>query len=65
MIQCALIASRYNEYLRAYYQRLAQRRGTGKAIVALARKFLGIIYKTLKNGWIFEDFPRFILTRAA
>jgi transposase len=65
LIQCALIASRYNGYLRAYYQRLAQRRGTGKAIVALARKFLGIIYKTLKNGWIFEDFPKFILARAA
>jgi hypothetical protein len=25
------------------------RRGTGKAIVALARKFLGIIYRTLKH----------------
>ncbi len=33
----------------------------GKAIIALARKFLGIIYKTLKNNWIFKDFPRFVL----
>jgi len=37
------------------------RRGTGKAIIALSRKFLGIIYKTLKYDWIFEDFPRFVL----
>ena len=35
-------------------------RGTGKAIIALARKFLGIIYKTLKNNWAFEDFPNFV-----
>jgi hypothetical protein len=26
------------------------RRGSGKAIIALVRKFLGIIYQTLKNG---------------
>jgi len=36
-------------------------RGTGKAIIALARKFLGIRYKTLKNNWIGEDVPRFVL----
>ena len=35
------------------------RRGAGKAIIALARKFLGIIYRTLKNKWVFEDFPNF------
>jgi hypothetical protein len=22
---------------------------------------LGIIYRTLKNGWVFEDFPRFVI----
>jgi len=30
---------------------------------ALARKFLGIIYKTLKNNWVFEDFPNFVLVK--
>jgi hypothetical protein len=35
--------------------------GTGKAIIALARKFLGIIYRTLKNKWVFEDFPNLVL----
>jgi len=30
-------------------------------IVATARKLLGIIYNTLKNDWLFEDFPNFVL----
>jgi transposase len=61
LVQCALIASRYSPYLKNYYRRIADARGTGKAIIALARKFLGIIYRTLKNNWIFEDFPQFVL----
>jgi transposase len=51
LIQCALIAQRYSPYLKKYYEKIKNRRGTGKAIVALARKFLGIIYRTLKNNW--------------
>ena len=61
LIQCALIAQRYSPYLKKYYEKMKSRRGTGKAIVALARKFLGIIYRTLKNNWVFEDFPNFVL----
>ncbi len=44
---------------------MRSRRGFGKAIVALARKFLGIIYRTLKNKWVFEDFPNFVLAEQA
>ncbi len=40
---------------------LAATRGTGKAIIAWARKFLGIIYQTLTHNWIVADFPRFVL----
>jgi transposase len=65
LIQCALIAQRYSPYLKTYYERMKSRRGTGKAIVALARKFLGIIYRTLKNKWVFEDFPNFVLAEEA
>lgn len=65
LIQCALIAQRYNPYLKIYYERMKSRRGTGKAIVALARKFLGIIYRTLKNNWVFADFPNFVLAEGA
>ncbi len=59
--QCALIAKRYSPYLNSYYEHIGIRRGTGGAIIALARKFLGIIYRTLKNNWVFEDFPNFVL----
>jgi transposase len=64
LVQCALIAKRYSPYLHRYYERIRARRGTGKAIITLARKFLSIIYYTLKNNWIFEDFPNFVLVEA-
>jgi transposase len=59
LAQCALIAQRFSPYLKSYYER-KKSRGTGKAIIALARKFLGIIYRTLKNRWVFKDFPNFV-----
>jgi transposase len=64
LVQCALIAQRYSPYLKRYYEKIKARRGTGKAIIALARKLLGIIYRTLKNNWVFEDFPNFVLAEA-
>ena len=47
-----------------FYDKVKSRRGGGKAIIALARKFLSIIYQTLKNNWVFEDFPNFVLAEA-
>jgi len=35
--------------------------GSGTAIIATAPKFSGIIYETLKNNWIFEDFSNFVI----
>ena len=64
LVQCALIAMRYSPYLAHFYARIKAARGTGKAIIALARKFLGIIYRTLKHDWVFEDFPRFVIAPA-
>lgn len=61
LVQCALIAQRYSPYLKKFYEKTKARRGTGKAIIALARKLLGIIYRTLKNNWVFQDFPNFVL----
>jgi transposase len=61
LVQSALIAAKYSPYLKNFYERIKARRGAGKAIIALARKFLGIIYLTLKNKWVFEDFPGFTL----
>jgi transposase len=65
LVQSALIAARYGPYLRSFYERVKARRRAGKAIIALARKFLGIIYRTLKNEWVFEDFPNFVLAEEA
>jgi len=61
LVQCTLVAIRYSPYLRDFYLRLKTKKGSGKAIIATARKLLGIIYQTLKNDWIFEDFPNFVL----
>ncbi len=61
LVQCALVAMKYSDYLRNHYEKIKARRGAGKAIIALAKKFLGIIYHTLKNNWVFEDFPNFVL----
>ena len=47
--------------LKQYYERIKGRRGSGKAIIATARKVLGIIYRTLKHKWMFADFPNFVL----
>jgi hypothetical protein len=49
----------YSPYLKRFYERIKANKG--KAIIALARKLLGIIYRTLKNKWVFEDFPNFVL----
>jgi transposase len=65
LVQSALIAANYSPYLKSFYERIKARRGAGKAIIALARKFLGIIYRTLKNKWVFEDFPNFVLAEAS
>jgi len=64
LVQCTLVATRYSPYLRKYYDRIKKHRGSGKAIIATARKFLGIIYNTLINDWIFEDFPTFVLAES-
>ena len=65
LVQSALIAANHSPYLKRFYEQVKARRGAGKAIIALAKKFLGVIYRTLKNKWIFEDFPNFVLAEAA
>jgi transposase len=61
LVQCGLVAKRYSPYLNHFYDRIKQRRGGGKAKIALARKLVKIVYDTLKNRWVFEDFPTFTL----
>jgi len=54
---------KYNGYLRAFYKRIKVRKGSGKSIIVTARKMLEIIYETLKNDWIFENFNNFVLAQ--
>ena len=61
LVQCTLVAARYSPYLKNFYERIKAKKGAGKAIIAPARKFLGIIYRTLKHNWVFADFPNFVL----
>ena len=61
LVQCGLIAKRYSPFLGEYHERMKRKKGGGKANIALARKLLGIIYRTLRNEWEFEDFPSFRL----
>lgn len=61
LVQCALIAKRYSPYLSDFHEKIKRRRGGGKANIALARKFLNVIYHTLKNNWVWEDFPNGVL----
>lgn len=61
LVQVSWIVIRYNDYLKTFYTRLKSKKGSGKAIVATARKLLEIIYNTLKNDWVFKDFANFEL----
>lgn len=65
LVQCALIAIRYSSYLREHYERVKARRGTGKAIIALARKFLNSIYYTLRDQLVWEDYANGILSEGS
>lgn len=50
-----VIAGKRKTYLSAWYWRLKQKKGPKKAIVALARKLLVIIYSMLKNKTKFDE----------
>ena len=48
-------AGKRNTYLSAWYWRIKQKKGAKKAIIALARKLLVIIYTMLKQGTLFDE----------
>lgn len=51
LIQSALIAKEYSLRLSGFHSRIKDRRGSGKANVALARKLLDIFFDVLTKGW--------------
>jgi len=50
-----VIAGNRNAYLSKWYWKLKQRKGAKKAIVALGRKLLVIIYAMLKKGTVYDE----------
>jgi transposase len=56
LCEMAWIVSRMKDnYLSAFYHRIARRRGKKRAIIAVAHKILVIIYHMLKNNKPYED----------
>ncbi len=56
MVQCAWAATRCkNFFLRDWFYRLRARRGTKKALIAVARKLLSIVWHILTTGEIYEE----------
>jgi len=49
------ITRKRDSYLSSWYWKIKQRRGAKKAIVALARKLLVIIYNMLKNNVDYDE----------
>jgi hypothetical protein len=44
-----------DSYLSKFYWKIKQRRGAKKAVVALARKILVIVYNLLKNSDVYNE----------
>lgn len=44
-----------SSYLSSWFWKIKQRRGAKKAIIALARKVLVIIYNMLKTGSVYDE----------
>jgi hypothetical protein len=63
LVECAWsIIKIRNCYLADFYWKLKSKRGAKKAIVALARKLLVIIYNLLLKGGIYDE-GKFRITR--
>ena len=58
MVSLALRAVRFSPSMRAFYQRLAKRRGSGIARVALARKLVILSYPLLRTGQPYREGDR-------
>ena len=54
-----LIAIKYGSYLRDFYKGIKLRRGSGKVIIAVARKLPNTIFYTFRENQVFEDFPNY------
>ena len=55
LVEAARAAARTHTYLAAQFHRLAGRRGSKRAAVAVAHSILVIAYLILRNGGVYQD----------
>lgn len=53
----ALSLSKYGGPLRDFYKNLKQRKGSKRAVVALARKMVEVLFKMIKTGELYRTMP--------
>jgi len=53
LVQCALVAVKYDAHLRTFYDRIRNRKGHAKAIVATAKELLVIIWYMLTRNELY------------
>jgi len=49
LVQCAFVAVRNDDRFRNFYERVKQRKGPQKAVVATARKLLTVVYAIMRD----------------
>ncbi len=54
LVQCSLSAIRHDHHMRTFYERIKQRKGHGKAIVATAKEMLVIIWYMLTRHQLYK-----------
>lgn len=54
LVQCSLSAIRHDHHMRTFYERIKQRKGHGKAIVATAKEMLVIIWYMLTRHQLYR-----------
>lgn len=54
LVQCSLSAIRHDHHIRTFYERIKQRKGHGKAIVATAKEMLVIIWYMLTRHQLYK-----------
>ena len=58
LVQCSLSAVRHDRYMRTFYERIKQRKGHGKAIVATAKEVLVIRWYMLTRHQLYRYMNR-------
>ena len=57
LVQCAWVAIRYDQELRDVYDRISQKAGGKRAIVAVARRLIGRLRACFRKGELYKSIP--------